>query len=282
MLRARFTQCAGARSVASSSSAYSASLHTTAALQSFRKRKSRVQEKANLEKRKERERLSQTDRPHIILGHRPNDPAKWQNCDLAKVLVTEEDILAAPLPPIGITQPEMVQMPTFYNYGVGETEKEKLFETLPELTVEGAALVVQAYHQYDAPNVIDVTKKAEIKEAGKTAQLARLVDLRNANARGIAYENRRRCVAEFSEPANPMDTGRPEVQAALLTMRIRNLWGHLGNFKKDISNRRSLRRLVHERARILKYLRRIDRDRYDRVLERLGLEPGSVEGELVV
>ena len=52
--------------------------------------------------------------------------------------------------------------------------------------------------------------------------------------------------------------------------------------KKDVGRRRGLRALVHQRARILRYLKRLDRDRYDIVLERLGLEPESVEGELVV
>ena len=70
--------------------------------------------------------------------------------------------------------------------------------------------------------------------------------------------------------------------AALLTWKIRNLWDHLTKFKRDISNRRQLRALVHQRAKLLKYLKRSDRDRYDAVLERLGLEPGSIEGELVV
>lgn len=70
--------------------------------------------------------------------------------------------------------------------------------------------------------------------------------------------------------------------AALLTFKIRNLWNHLTKFKRDIGNRRSLRKLVHQRAKILKYLKRLDRDRYDRVLERLALAPESVEGELVV
>jgi small subunit ribosomal protein S15 len=70
--------------------------------------------------------------------------------------------------------------------------------------------------------------------------------------------------------------------AALLTLKIRNLWNHLGQFKRDVANRRSLRRLVHQRAKLLKYLKRTDRDRYEFVLGRLGLKPGAVEGELVV
>jgi small subunit ribosomal protein S15 len=135
-------------------------------------------------------------------------------------------------------------------------------------------------------------------------ELAKMVDLRNANAAGIAFENRRRVIEAFSEPGKPNDSGRTEVQgasvvclsapfsvplifymcflAALLTLQVRNVWNHLREFKRDVANRRSLRRLIHQRAKLLKYLKRTDRDRYERVLERLGLEPGAVEGELVV
>ena len=69
---------------------------------------------------------------------------------------------------------------------------------------------------------------------------------------------------------------------ALLTYQIRNLWTHLMSFKRDVANRRSLRMLIHQRAKLLRYLRRKDRDRYETILDRLALEPESVEGELVV
>ena len=52
--------------------------------------------------------------------------------------------------------------------------------------------------------------------------------------------------------------------------------------KKDLRGRRSIRLLVHQRQKMLKYIKRLDRDRYDRILERLALEPEAVEGELVV
>jgi small subunit ribosomal protein S15 len=54
------------------------------------------------------------------------------------------------------------------------------------------------------------------------------------------------------------------------------------SFKRDVANRRSLRMLIHQRAKLLRYLRRKDRDRYETILDRLALEPESVEGELVV
>lgn len=65
-------------------------------------------------------------------------------------------------------------------------------------------------------------------------------------------------------------------------MQIRGLWTHLLRCKKDVANHRSLRILLHKRAKILKYLKKTDADRYDRILERLGLEPESIEGEINV
>lgn len=50
------------------------------------------------------------------------------------------------------------------------------------------------------------------EEAEKARQFAQLVDLRNANARGVAFENRRRVVEAFSPEGSPADTGYPEVQ----------------------------------------------------------------------
>jgi small subunit ribosomal protein S15 len=70
--------------------------------------------------------------------------------------------------------------------------------------------------------------------------------------------------------------------AALKTYQIRKLWTHLITYKRDVGNRLGLRKLVHQRAKILRYLRNTNRDRYEIVLERLALEPESVEGELVV
>jgi len=116
----------------------------------------------------------------------------------------------------------------------------------------------------------------------KLNQFAKLVDLRNANAQGIAYENKRRIILAFSGQEGSYDTGSTEVQVALLTYRIRNLYFHLTKFRRDVGNRRGLRILVHRRAKLLRYLKQKHRQRYDALLERLGLEPASVEGELVL
>ncbi|KAI0756182.1 S15/NS1 RNA-binding domain-containing protein [Daedaleopsis nitida] len=278
MLGAQLAQCS--RPLASSSSARAASLHTSAVLQavSTRTRKSLRTLKANVQRREELQRQAQQNRPHVVLGHKAGDEAKWLNSDLARVLVTAEDVRATPQPSMDAKTKEL-QTATYFNYGIGEKEKEVLFEVLPRLSAEGKILDKGWTNPIDLAQTEAEREKLELK---KGVLFAKLADLRNANARGIAYENRRRIVAAFSEPANPTDTGRPEVQAALATMRIRNVWDHLSNCKKDIANRRSLRRLIHQRAKILRYLKSVDEDRYDRILERLGLERSAVEGELVV
>jgi small subunit ribosomal protein S15 len=67
------------------------------------------------------------------------------------------------------------------------------------------------------------------------------------------------------------DTGSPEVQVALLTERINHLTGHLKGHLKDHSSRRGLLKMVGRRASLLKYLAREDRQRYEAVIERLGI-----------
>jgi small subunit ribosomal protein S15 len=65
-------------------------------------------------------------------------------------------------------------------------------------------------------------------------------------------------------------------------MKIRKLWSHLLSNKRDVGNRLSLRKLVHQRAKLLKYLKNISPDRYEILLPRIGIEAEAVEGELVV
>ncbi|KAF8899295.1 hypothetical protein BD779DRAFT_1666988 [Infundibulicybe gibba] len=258
------------------------SFHTSAGIQAETSRKhiARAVKKSNNIKKEERWRRENANRPSVVLGTRPDDDTKWQNCDLAKILVDEQELISGP----GLHPTEQpvgtVYLPTQLSFGVGETEKRMLFRDLPILSAE--AYVPDNTPHYSSSFLESKHSEGTQRELFKANAFAKVLDLRNASAGGIAYENRRRIILAFSEPANPFDPGRSEVQAALLTYKIRNLWTHLTNFKRDIGNRRGLRHLVHQRAKVLKYLKRLDRDRYETVLERLALEPESVEGELVV
>lgn len=70
---------------------------------------------------------------------------------------------------------------------------------------------------------------------------------------------------------HPSDTGSSEVQIARLTDRIRHLTDHMKSHKKDFSTQRGLLRLVGKRRRLLDYLKREDVNRYQAVIESLGL-----------
>lgn len=67
------------------------------------------------------------------------------------------------------------------------------------------------------------------------------------------------------------DSGSQEVQVALLTTRILELSNHLKTHKKDHSSRRGLLKMVGRRAGLLKSLRQTDDQRYQSVIQRLGL-----------
>lgn len=67
------------------------------------------------------------------------------------------------------------------------------------------------------------------------------------------------------------DTGSPSVQIALLTSQINNLTEHLKTHRKDYASRRGLLMMVGGRNKLLKYLRRTDPQRYQAVVQRLGL-----------
>ena len=67
------------------------------------------------------------------------------------------------------------------------------------------------------------------------------------------------------------DTGSPEVQVAILTERIRNLTGHFKDHKKDNHSRRGLLMMVNKRRSLLDYLKRKDVERYNSLIQKLGL-----------
>jgi small subunit ribosomal protein S15 len=67
------------------------------------------------------------------------------------------------------------------------------------------------------------------------------------------------------------DTGSPEVQVSLITGRIKYLTEHFKEHKKDFHSRRGLQSLVNKRRKLLKYLRRNDEARYQKLIQTLEL-----------
>jgi len=67
------------------------------------------------------------------------------------------------------------------------------------------------------------------------------------------------------------DTGSPEVQVAILTTRIRQLTEHMKQHKKDFHSRRGLLIMVGKRRKLLQYLKDKDFNRYQGLIQSLGL-----------
>jgi len=67
------------------------------------------------------------------------------------------------------------------------------------------------------------------------------------------------------------DTGSVEVQVAMLTRRINDLTEHFKTHKKDHHSRLGLLKMVGRRRRLLNYLKKIDREAYQALIENLKL-----------
>lgn len=76
-------------------------------------------------------------------------------------------------------------------------------------------------------------------------------------------------VKQFAQSAN--DTGSPEVQIAIWTVRINNLIEHFNSHKKDLHSRLGLMKMVSKRRHLLDYLKVKDEGRYQEVIKKLNI-----------
>tara|TARA_A100001234_G_C12533952_1_gene345741 strand:- start:485 stop:754 length:270 start_codon:yes stop_codon:yes gene_type:complete len=67
------------------------------------------------------------------------------------------------------------------------------------------------------------------------------------------------------------DTGSVEVQVAMLSERITQLTGHLQTNKHDYSSRQGLMKMLGRRKSLLGYLKSQSSDRYDTLIQKLGI-----------
>lgn len=76
-------------------------------------------------------------------------------------------------------------------------------------------------------------------------------------------------IAKFARQEG--DTGSPEVQIALLTVRIQHLTEHLKLNRKDYSTQTGLLAMVNRRKKLLAYLARENYERYVSLCAELGI-----------
>ena len=85
----------------------------------------------------------------------------------------------------------------------------------------------------------------------------------------IDKEIKQKVIEDFK--THGADTGSPEVQVAILTFRIRELTDHMRAHKKDFHSRRGLLMMVGRRRKLLQYLKDRDFNRYQSLIQKLGL-----------
>ena len=76
-------------------------------------------------------------------------------------------------------------------------------------------------------------------------------------------------IKKFGKSTN--DTGSPEIQIAIWTLRIRELTEHVKIHKKDNHTRRGLVQLVSKRKKMLKYLTKTNPKSYVKLIEELSI-----------
>jgi small subunit ribosomal protein S15 len=85
----------------------------------------------------------------------------------------------------------------------------------------------------------------------------------------LLKEDKVKILAEYK--TGEKDTGSAEVQISLISKRIKDLTEHFKVNKKDNNSKRSLYKLVGQRSRLLKYLKRKDLNKYRELIAKLNL-----------
>ena len=85
----------------------------------------------------------------------------------------------------------------------------------------------------------------------------------------LTKEHKSEIVSQYG--SSPTDTGKTEVQIALLTERIKQLTAHVQTHSKDHGSRRGLLKLVGQRRRLLNYLSGRNLDAYRALIQQLGI-----------
>ncbi len=85
----------------------------------------------------------------------------------------------------------------------------------------------------------------------------------------MTKEEKLELIKKYGTNAN--DSGKSEVQIALLTKRINDLTSHFDAHKKDHHSRRGLMMMVGKRRRLLDYLVDKDIERYRTIIKELNI-----------
>ncbi|KAI5950960.1 hypothetical protein KGF54_004034 [Candida jiufengensis] len=150
-------------------------------------------------------------------------------------------------------------------YGIDRIEFEKILYAAEKLSIEKSS---------SNEEIRENVKK--IEESKKQAVLT-ILNLKNTNSK-----DKKKLAIQYAREElqrEPGDTASPEVQAAVMTVKIHFGMKHIKLNKNDHSTIQIVRELVQYRQKILKYLKKQDPKKYYYALAKLGLTDDVVVTE---
>lgn len=246
--------------------------HTTFILQGLKKQKANQRRKQNLKRREELRKQNLDTLADPIIGH----SSEW----VARLLKPYEILVERKKPnfPIhSIKFPASMEtinliVEKFEKIRASATEETKDFIKLNEVNEFPSSDTSLESNQDGFERLHPLAERLErmsqLSDLRKES-IHRIFNIENSNSKTLRLNNKQLAVESFAR--NERDTGSPEVQAAVYTSRILALSDHCKNHKKDQTGKRMLRYYVHQRQRMLKYLRKVNFDRYVHCIKNLGL-----------
>jgi len=118
------------------------------------------------------------------------------------------------------------------------------------------------------------TKKAPSKKVAAKEKIAKAAAVEKTKAEKVApikreFHTKKEVIETYK--THEGDTGSVQVQVAVLTERIAYLTEHLKLHPKDNNSRRGLLGLVSKRRKLLTYLKRKSKDKYEQIVTALDI-----------
>jgi small subunit ribosomal protein S15 len=150
-------------------------------------------------------------------------------------------------------------------YGIDRVEFEKLLYAAEKVALDQGAKTTES------------RKSILQREANKRSAILTVLHLRNTNA----AERQKRAIKYAREELQrvPGDTGSPEVQAAVATIKIHFAMEQVKAFKKDKIAKEHVKQMVHDRKTILQYLKKQNPAKYYYTIAKIGLTDDAVVRE---
>ncbi|KAG5421080.1 hypothetical protein I9W82_000170 [Candida metapsilosis] len=150
-------------------------------------------------------------------------------------------------------------------YDVDRAEMEKLLYAAEKLSLENSS------------NNEEIRREVQQVEENKRRAVLTILNLRNTNSK-----DKKKLALKYAREElqrEPGDTASPEVQAAVMTVKIHFGMRHVKENKNDHTTTKAVRELVQYRQKLLRYLKRQDPKKYYYAIAKLGLTDDVITAE---